>query len=53
MEALFTVKEIARIFKIHPYTVRRLARDKKIHAIKIGGQWRFDLDDIKKNLEGK
>ncbi len=52
MDKLLIVKEVSQIFQINHYTVRRLARDEKIYAIKIGGQWRFDLDEIKKNLKG-
>jgi excisionase family DNA binding protein len=37
----YTVREIAKQFKVHPYTVRRLARRKKIPAFRFGGQWRF------------
>ena len=34
--------------QLHPYTVRRLAREKKIPAFRVGGQWRFRRDDIDK-----
>jgi excisionase family DNA binding protein len=36
---LYTVEEIARILKKHPDTIRRLIRQKKIPARKIGGTW--------------
>ena len=48
---IFSAEEVAKQFKLHPYTVRRLARKKKIPAFKFGGQWRFreeDLNDISK-----
>ena len=32
--------------KLHPYTIRRLVREKKIPAFKIGGQWRFKKEAI-------
>ncbi|MCK4261893.1 helix-turn-helix domain-containing protein, partial [bacterium] len=40
MEA-FTIDEVAKAIKLHPYTVRRLCREGKIPAFKFGGQWRF------------
>ena len=44
----FTVEELARYLKLHEYTIRRLARDGKIPSFKAGGQWRFDVMEIKK-----
>ena len=42
----FTSEDVATYLKIHPYTVRRLCREKKIPAFRVGGQWRFRKDDI-------
>ena len=42
----FNVEEIAEYLRLHPYTTRRLAREKKIPAFRAGGQWRFRKDDI-------
>ena len=50
---VYTVEEVASALKLNPYTVRRLVREKKIRAIKIGGHWRFKKDDIKRLLTGK
>ena len=44
----YTAEEIATYLKLHPYTVRRLAREKKIPAFRAGGQWRFRKDEIDK-----
>jgi excisionase family DNA binding protein len=44
----FTVDEVAKALKLHPYTIRRLCRDGKIPAFKFGGQWRFKKEDIEK-----
>jgi excisionase family DNA binding protein len=44
----FNVEEIAEYLRLHPYTIRRLAREKKIPAFRAGGQWRFRKDDIDK-----
>ena len=37
----YTVEEVAHALKLHPYTIRRLSRERKIPAFKFGGQWRF------------
>ena len=42
----YTVVEVARALKFDPYTIRRLVREKKIPAFKIGGQWRFDKHEL-------
>ena len=42
----YTADEIANILRLHPYTIRRLSREKKIPAFKFGGQWRYRKDDI-------
>ena len=50
----YTVDEVAKALKLNPYTLRRLVREGKIPAFKIGGQWRFRKDEIDrftKNLE--
>jgi len=43
---IFSAEDVAKQFKLHPYTVRRLARKKKIPAFKFGGQWRFREEDL-------
>ena len=48
---LFTAEELAEKLRIHPHTVRRLARAGKLPGFKIGGQWRFEqkqMDELKK-----
>lgn len=37
MDSFFTTKQIAFILKVHPLTVRRYIREKKLAAIKIAG----------------
>lgn len=41
-----TPNEIAKILKLHPFTVTRLAREGKIPAFKVGGVWRFRKDEF-------
>lgn len=39
---VLTPKELAKLMRIHPYTVERLAREGRIKgAFKMGGVWRF------------
>ncbi|MFA5361784.1 MAG: helix-turn-helix domain-containing protein [Candidatus Omnitrophota bacterium] len=42
----FNAEEIAEYLRLHPYTIRRLAREGKIPAFRAGGRWRFRKDDI-------
>lgn len=45
-EEVMTAEEIAEYLRIHPYTVRRLARAGKLPGFKIGGQWRFNRKEL-------
>ena len=47
----YTVEEVAKALKLHPYTIRRLSREKKIPAFKFGGQWRFNKVEIQKLMK--
>ncbi len=44
---VLTAEEVAEYLRIH-FTVRRLARAGKLPGFKIGGQWRFDKEEIQK-----
>ncbi len=41
-----TPNEIAKILKLHPFTVTRLARESKLPAFKVGGVWRVRKDEF-------
>ncbi len=45
METL-TPNEIAKMLRIHPFSVTRLARQKKLPGFKVGGVWRFRKDQF-------
>ena len=47
---VLTAEEVAEYLRIHPYTVRRLARTGKLPGFKVGGQWRFKKEVIDKKL---
>ena len=42
----YTAEEIAKYLRVHPYTVKRLARAGKIPGFKVGDKWRFDVQEI-------
>lgn len=50
-ESIMTIKEIAGYLKINERTVYKLAKEKKIPALKIGGTWRFKKDIVDKWIE--
>jgi len=52
-EEVLTAEEVAEYLRIHPYTLRRLARAGKLPGFKIGGQWRFRKDKIDQWSTGK
>jgi excisionase family DNA binding protein len=43
-----TIDEIAANLKLHPLTVRKLAREGVISARKIGRQWRIDRAELER-----
>jgi len=47
----FTPGEVAKILKLHPFTVTRLAREGKIPAFKVGGVWRVRKDQFERWIE--
>jgi len=48
MTKTYTANEIAKYLRVHPYTVKRLARAGKIPGFKVGDQWRFDKKEFEK-----
>jgi len=47
-EKLFTVEDIARMTSFTSRTIRNYLKDGTLQGRKIGGQWRFTMDDIKR-----
>lgn len=48
-----TLKEAARMLQISKRTVFRMIHQKKVPAIKVGGQWRIRESQFKKWIEAK
>jgi len=46
MTDIMTIKEVADYLKINEKTIYKLAKEKKIPAFKIGGNWRFKKEAI-------
>lgn len=44
--SLLSVKQVAFILKVHPLTIRRYIRDKKLKALKMGGNIRVDEKEL-------
>ena len=45
-----TPKAIAQYLGVHEQTVRRLSRQGDIPAVKVGGQYRYDLAEVEAKL---
>ena len=53
MNSLLSVKQVAFILKVHPLTVRRYIKEKKLLAVKVGGNIRVEenaLQDFHKEI---
>lgn len=46
MNNLLSVKQAAFILRVHPLTVRRYIKSKKLKAVKIGGNIRIEEDSL-------
>lgn len=46
-EGLWTVKETAAYLKLKPRTVSDMAKDGRLSARRVAGEWRFDPSDVR------
>jgi excisionase family DNA binding protein len=46
MNNLLSVKQAAFILRVHPLTIRRYIKSKKLKAVKIGGNIRIEEDSL-------
>ena len=51
MQPLLTPEQLAARLSLHPETVRRLTREKKIPALLAGGVYRYDWHEVRAALE--
>ncbi len=47
MENLYSVEETAEKLKIHPETMRKYIRERRLAAVKIGREWRVRESDLR------
>lgn len=50
---MYTVKEVAAIFKCHVETVKRQIYAGKIKAIKFGKEWRISDEEVERLKRGE
>jgi excisionase family DNA binding protein len=43
---VLTAEEVAARVRVHAATIRRMARNGEIRAVRVGGQWRFAVDVV-------
>lgn len=53
LEELMDAKELAPILGITPFLLARMAKNKKVPAIKIGNRWLFCKDKVEKFISEK
>lgn len=47
MEEFYTVNQTALALKVHPLTVRRYIKERKLKAVRVGGNVRIALNDLR------
>ena len=52
-EPLWTVEDVANYLRLKQETVRMMARENKLPALKVGKAWRFRVVEIKEMLNSK
>lgn len=50
MQPLLTPEQLAERLSLHPETVRRLTREKKIAHLTVGGVYRYDWAEVRQDL---
>ena len=46
-----TVREVAALLRVSPQTLYKMLEQGSIPAVKIGSQWRFDREQIRRRLD--
>ena len=53
MAMWYTVKQLSDYLQLSPSTIYAMARSGKLPATRVGGQWRFNKNEIDKSLNRK
>ena len=48
MDRALTLDEVAALLRIRPSTIYKVVKNRRIPALKIGGDWRFNQDSIER-----
>lgn len=51
MDELYTINQVAILLKVHPLTVRRYIREGKLKAVRVGGNVRVALNDLREFMQ--
>ena len=46
MANVLTLEEVANYLRVHPSTIYRLLKKKRLPAFKVGSDWRFNVESI-------
>ncbi len=52
-DEILTLKEVAKYLKLAEKTAYRLAAEGKLPGFKVGGSWRFRMDEVEKLTKGE
>jgi len=52
-DKLLTTEQVAELLQVHPFTVLKYIKDKKLKAFKLGRVWRIRESDVEKFLEDR
>jgi excisionase family DNA binding protein len=52
-DKLLTTEQVADLLQVHPFTVLKYIKDKKLKAFKLGRVWRIRESDVEKFLEDR
>jgi excisionase family DNA binding protein len=53
LERFVTTEDAASTLRVHPNTLRNWAKDNRIPFIRVGGRYRFDINEIIKRSTGE
>lgn len=52
MDEFYTINQTAIILKVHQLTIRRYVKEGRLKAVRVGGNIRIPVDDLKDFIQG-